>query len=68
MTKILPASSINMEVRSLLSLLSVEVHASQLHAITGTPCEVPVPKKVIFNVNGFVLKLILFCLRNYKID
>jgi len=36
------------EVRSLLSRLSVERHTSHRHPMTGTPCEVPVPKKVTF--------------------
>jgi hypothetical protein len=34
------------EERSLLSRASDEVHTSQLHAMTGTPCDVPVPKNV----------------------
>jgi hypothetical protein len=44
------------EERNLLSCGSVEVQTSQSQAITGTPCEVPVPKKVIFTTAAwFVL-------------
>jgi hypothetical protein len=34
--------------RNLLSFGLSDKHTLQLHAITGTPCEVPVPKNVIF--------------------
>jgi hypothetical protein len=37
-----------MEERSLLSLGLEDLHTAQVHAITGTPCDVPVPKKVTF--------------------
>ena len=40
--------SIITEVLKRLFLGSVELHTLQSHAITGTPCEVPVPRKVIF--------------------
>jgi hypothetical protein len=35
-------------VRRRLSRLSEERHTSHLQPITGTPCDVPVPKNVIF--------------------
>jgi hypothetical protein len=35
----------------------------QLHAITGTPCEVPVPKKVIFKIELFVQQKYYFPMR-----
>jgi hypothetical protein len=34
------------ELLSRLSRTSVDVQIGQVHAIKGTPCEVPVPKKV----------------------
>jgi hypothetical protein len=37
-----------MEERNRLSRKSPELHTSQSHAMTGTPWDVPVPKKVIF--------------------
>jgi len=37
-----------MEERKRLSRVSAEVHTEQLQAITGMPCEVPLPKKVTF--------------------
>ena len=40
------------EDRKRLSRGSVERQVSHLQAITGTPCEVPVPKKVIFSNFG----------------
>lgn len=36
-----------MEVLVLLSLKSIDLHTLQVHPITGTPCDVPVPRKVI---------------------
>src|ERR1700744_1251787 len=50
MTITLPLSSRSSDVRKRLSRASAEVQTSQLQAITGTPCEVPVPKKVIFTI------------------
>ena len=38
------------EVRKRLSCGSAEVQTSQSQAITGTPCEVPVPKKVTVKI------------------
>jgi len=46
-------------VRSLLSCKSEDVHVVQSQAITGTPWEVPVPRKVIFTVEIFPDKPIL---------
>jgi hypothetical protein len=43
-----PSFSTEMEERNLLSWKSPEEHTSQSQAITGTPWEVPVPRKVIF--------------------
>jgi hypothetical protein len=40
-------SSTITEERSLLSRESVEEQTLHSHAIIGTPCDVPVPKKVI---------------------
>src|SRR4051812_49325458 len=52
----LPSASNKTEVRRRLSCLSVDVHTSQSQAITGTPCEVPVPKNVMVTAAvGFVL-------------
>src|SRR3569833_1161144 len=45
-----PLLSIKKEVRNRLSRGSSEVQTSQLQAITGTACEVPVPKKDIVTV------------------
>ncbi len=42
--------STKIDERSRLSRLSDEVHTSQPQAITGTPCDVPVPKKVMVTV------------------
>jgi len=39
-----------MDERSRLSLGSAEAHTWQSQAITGTPCEVPVPKNVMVKV------------------
>lgn len=48
-----------MEDRSLLSLLSVELQTAQWHPIIGTPPEVPEPKIVIIklSLNGLHLKI-----------
>ena len=45
------------EARKRLSLLSSDVQTSQSQVITGTPMEVPVPKKVseIFSFNVVIL-------------
>ncbi len=48
MTRRTPCVSTMAEVRRRLSRRSAEVHTLQRHPITGTPCEVPVPKKVSF--------------------
>ncbi len=50
MAKVLSSVSTIMEVRSRLSLKSGDVHTSQPQVITGTPCDVPVPKNVIFKI------------------
>jgi hypothetical protein len=52
-----------MEHRKRLSRSSEERHTSQLQAMTGTPCEVPVPKTVILIFNfGFSIGLLQnFC-------
>jgi 16S rRNA (cytidine1402-2'-O)-methyltransferase len=42
--------SSNKEVRNLLSRASGDAQTLHSHAITGTPCEVPVPKNVIFTI------------------
>ncbi len=39
------------EVRYRLSRASSLLHTSQLHATTGTPVEVPVPRKVTFIIS-----------------
>jgi len=41
------------ETRSLLSRKSNERQTSQLQPITGTPCDVPDPRTVIFTVLGW---------------
>lgn len=43
----------NNEVRVRLSFGFSDVHTLHVHAITGTPCEVPVPKNVAFNCDMF---------------
>jgi hypothetical protein len=48
-----------MEERKRLSLGSVLVHTSQLQAISGTPCEVPVPRKVTL-IGGLIISLVKF--------
>ena len=48
-----------MDERRRWSRASDEVHTEQLHAITGIPCDVPVPKNVIFTaLNWFVLEYV----------
>ena len=47
------------EVLSLLSCESVERQVLHSQAITGTPCDVPVPRKVIFTLEIFPDKPIL---------
>jgi hypothetical protein len=44
----LPSNEIKMEQRKRLSFKSVDLHTAQVQAITGTPWEVPVPRKVTF--------------------
>ena len=46
MMNLLLRSSIIAEVRKRLSRLSIERQTSQVHPITGTPCDVPVPRNV----------------------
>jgi hypothetical protein len=41
-----------MEVRNRLSRESEEVQTLQSQAMSGTPWDVPVPKKVIFKLNN----------------
>ena len=48
MIKRLPSVSIIAEVRRRLSRLSSERHTAHWQPITGTPCDVPVPRKLIF--------------------
>jgi hypothetical protein len=43
------SSSTKIDVRKRLSLGSLEVQISHWQAITGTPCDVPVPKNVTFS-------------------
>ena len=45
-TSVIPSVSIRAEVRSRLSRLSGEVQTQHPQEITGTPCEVPVPRNV----------------------
>jgi len=56
-----PSVSSKTEVRNRLSRASSEWQVLQSHAITGTPCDVPVPRKVIFTLfylqNKPILKL-----------
>ncbi|WP_255637260.1 hypothetical protein [Dyadobacter sp. NIV53] len=40
-----PSTCIQIDVRNLLSRGSVERQTAQSQAITGIPCDVPVPKK-----------------------
>ena len=56
MIKRLPSVSIIAEVRRRLSRLSSERHTSQRQPITGTPCDVPVPKNVSFIATKIVNK------------
>lgn len=37
----------NIDERNLLSFMSVDKHTGSLLPITGIPCDVPVPKKII---------------------
>lgn len=47
-----------MEQRNLLFLKSKDLQTEQEQPITGTPCDVPVPKKVTFKIlKWFVLIL-----------
>ena len=48
--------SIKIEERKRLSRESRLEHTSQSHATIGTPCDVPVPKKVIFTDTTINLK------------
>lgn len=48
-----------MEVRILLFFGFFEVQTLQLHAIIGIPCEVPVPRKVIFITIARVLFIVM---------
>jgi hypothetical protein len=57
--------SMAMDDRSRLSRRSVDLHTSQLHAITGTPWEVPVPRNVIFIFQPYTTKL---CFINTAFD
>jgi hypothetical protein len=50
MTKLPSTVSTNTELLSLLSLGLLDTQMGHWHAMMGTPCEVPVPKKVIFTV------------------
>jgi hypothetical protein len=43
-----------MDERRRLSLLSVDLQTEQVHAIMGTPWEVPVPKNVTFKAMVFI--------------
>lgn len=43
------------EERNRLSFALVDLHTSQLQAITGTPCEVPEPKTVTLNEFSCIL-------------
>lgn len=49
MTSRFPSTSTITDTRRRLSLKSSEVQTEQGQPITGTPCDVPVPKNVIFN-------------------
>jgi hypothetical protein len=57
----MPSVSSKTEVRNLLSRPSSDWQVLQSHAITGTPCDVPVPRNVIFTLfhlqNKPILKL-----------
>lgn len=53
MTTVVVPSSIKIEVRKRLSRGSVDWHVLHSHAMTGTPCEVPVPRKVILSTDWF---------------
>tara|TARA_B110000003_G_C16321744_1_gene407091 strand:+ start:264 stop:491 length:228 start_codon:yes stop_codon:yes gene_type:complete len=46
--------SIITEERNLLSLEFLDLQTSQSQAITGTPCDVPVPSKVIFILLSYI--------------
>jgi hypothetical protein len=48
-----PLTSIMMEERRRWSLWLSDVQTSHLQAITGMPCEVPVPRNVIFKSEFF---------------
>lgn len=48
MTRRTPRVSTMADVRSRLSRGSVERQTAHRHPMTGTPCEVPVPRKVSF--------------------
>ena len=61
-TNTFPPSSIKMDERRRLSFSSVERHTSQSHAIIGTPCDVPVPRNVIFKLESIDCDV-----RNYEL-
>ena len=50
-------SLIRIDVLSLLSSLFVDKQTSHLQVITGTPWDVPVPKKVISIMYNYIVKL-----------
>ena len=47
-TKLFPSTSSIIELRKRASFESDELHTRQLQQITGTPVDVPVPRKVTF--------------------
>ena len=49
----IPFILIKIELRKRLSFKSLDRHTSQLQPIRGTPCEVPVPRNVIFKFFPF---------------
>jgi hypothetical protein len=60
MTIVVSGDSIKMEDRSRWSLGLEDRQTTQPQAITGTPCEVPVPKKLIFSGGQGLMPPFLF--------
>jgi len=62
MTMFFPSACSSAEQRNRLSCGSLEAHTAQGHAITGTPCDVPVPKKVTLIFEFFLIALFFLIL------
>jgi len=54
-----PSTCISAEQRKRLSRGSEDAHTAQGQAITGTPCDVPVPKKMTVTVLTMIYLIIV---------